>query len=127
LGNGDLAGASRHFTAGLRGRPPTGQRRLGPRSPHGGQWRPDHAGCRSDGCRGRAVGRTAAQNRSEQSRRAAIMSHETIGENVDPRESGRFDALAARWWDPEGELRTLHDINGPRVEYLAERVNLDGQ
>lgn len=53
----------------------------------------------------------------------------TAGEssNVDPRESGKFDALAARWWDPEGDFRTLHDINPPRVEFLAERVELDGR
>lgn len=55
------------------------------------------------------------------------MNTETVGDNVDPRESGRFDALAARWWDPEGDFRTLHDINGPRVEYLAERAVLKDQ
>lgn len=48
-------------------------------------------------------------------------------DNVDLRESGKFDALASRWWDPEGDFRTLHDINGPRVEYLAERTALDGK
>lgn len=56
-----------------------------------------------------------------------VVNTKTAEANVDPRESGRFDALAARWWDPEGDFRTLHDINGPRVAYLAERVNLDGQ
>lgn len=55
------------------------------------------------------------------------MTAEATGGNVDPRESGKFDALAARWWDPEGDFRTLHDINGPRVEYLAERVSLEGR
>lgn len=45
--------------------------------------------------------------------------------NVDPREAGKFDALAARWWDPEGDSRPLHDMNGPRVEYIAERTGLD--
>lgn len=54
------------------------------------------------------------------------MTSEVSGGNVDPRESGRFDALAARWWDPEGDFRTLHDINGPRVAYLAERAPLSG-
>ncbi len=44
--------------------------------------------------------------------------------NIDPREAGKFDALAARWWDPEGEFRTLHHINGPRVEYISERAGL---
>lgn len=47
--------------------------------------------------------------------------------NVDARESDKFDALAARWWDPEGDFKTLHDINGPRVEYLAERTALKGK
>ncbi|WP_376690964.1 bifunctional 2-polyprenyl-6-hydroxyphenol methylase/3-demethylubiquinol 3-O-methyltransferase UbiG [Wenzhouxiangella sp. EGI_FJ10409] len=53
----------------------------------------------------------------------------TAGEsrNVDPLESGKFDALAARWWDPEGDFQTLHDINPPRVEFLAERVKLEGR
>lgn len=45
-------------------------------------------------------------------------------ENVDPREASHFDALAARWWDPEGDFRTLHDINEPRVSWLAERATL---
>jgi 2-polyprenyl-6-hydroxyphenyl methylase / 3-demethylubiquinone-9 3-methyltransferase len=47
--------------------------------------------------------------------------------NVDPAEAGKFDALAARWWDPEGEFRTLHDINGPRVDYIAGRTTLQGR
>ncbi|QKK02510.1 MAG: bifunctional 2-polyprenyl-6-hydroxyphenol methylase/3-demethylubiquinol 3-O-methyltransferase UbiG [Pseudomonadota bacterium] len=46
--------------------------------------------------------------------------------NIDPDEAGKFDALAARWWDPEGDLRTLHDINGPRLAFLADRVKLEG-
>ncbi|MFW5926912.1 MAG: bifunctional 2-polyprenyl-6-hydroxyphenol methylase/3-demethylubiquinol 3-O-methyltransferase UbiG [Wenzhouxiangella sp.] len=46
------------------------------------------------------------------------------GANVDPREAGHFDALAARWWDPEGEMRALHEINGPRVQFIAERSGL---
>ncbi|MEE4331192.1 MAG: bifunctional 2-polyprenyl-6-hydroxyphenol methylase/3-demethylubiquinol 3-O-methyltransferase UbiG [Wenzhouxiangella sp.] len=46
--------------------------------------------------------------------------------NMDPGEAEKFNALASRWWDPEGDFRPLHDINGPRVEYIAERVELDG-
>lgn len=42
--------------------------------------------------------------------------------NVDPRETAGFDRLAARWWDPEGDFRTLHDINGPRVDWILERA-----
>ncbi len=47
--------------------------------------------------------------------------------NIDPREAGKFDALAARWWDPEGEFRTLHHINGPRVDYIASRTELSNR
>ncbi len=44
--------------------------------------------------------------------------------NLDPAEAARFDALAARWWDPDGESRPLHDLNGPRTEYIAARCRL---
>lgn len=46
--------------------------------------------------------------------------------NADAAETDKFDQLAAQWWDPEGECRPLHDINGPRVAFIAERVGLDG-
>ncbi|NMW24801.1 bifunctional 3-demethylubiquinol 3-O-methyltransferase/2-polyprenyl-6-hydroxyphenol methylase, partial [Rhodanobacter denitrificans] len=32
-----------------------------------------------------------------------------IAANVSPEEIARFDSLAARWWDPDGESRPLHD------------------
>lgn len=44
--------------------------------------------------------------------------------NLDPGEAEKFNAQAARWWDTEGDFKPLHDINGPRVEYIAERVAL---
>ncbi len=44
--------------------------------------------------------------------------------NVDSRETEKFGAMAARWWDPEGDMRTLHDINPARVEYLNSQVSL---
>lgn len=39
--------------------------------------------------------------------------------NFDPAEVGHFDRLAARWWDPDGELRTLHDLNPLRVRLIT--------
>ncbi|MEQ8485426.1 MAG: bifunctional 2-polyprenyl-6-hydroxyphenol methylase/3-demethylubiquinol 3-O-methyltransferase UbiG [Pseudomonadales bacterium] len=45
--------------------------------------------------------------------------------NVDPQEIAKFEALASRWWDPEGDFRPLHDINPARVEYILERARLD--
>lgn len=44
--------------------------------------------------------------------------------NVDHQEIAKFDALASRWWDPEGDFRTLHDINPARLAYIAERTDL---
>ena len=38
--------------------------------------------------------------------------------NVDAAEVARFDALAARWWDPEGEFKTLHWLNPARLGYI---------
>jgi 2-polyprenyl-6-hydroxyphenyl methylase/3-demethylubiquinone-9 3-methyltransferase len=46
--------------------------------------------------------------------------------NVDPEELARFGKLAARWWDPDGESRPLHDLNPVRLGFVAERVSLRG-
>ena len=46
--------------------------------------------------------------------------------NVDPAETAKFDRLAARWWDPDGESRPLHDLNPVRLDYIAARAKLDG-
>jgi 2-polyprenyl-6-hydroxyphenyl methylase/3-demethylubiquinone-9 3-methyltransferase len=44
--------------------------------------------------------------------------------NVSPEEIARFDQLAARWWDPDGESRPLHDLNPVRTAYVAARLDL---
>jgi len=41
--------------------------------------------------------------------------------NADPAELTHFDGLSSRWWDLDGPLRTLHEINPPRVAYIAQR------
>lgn len=46
--------------------------------------------------------------------------------NVSPEEVARFGKLAARWWDPDGESRPLHDLNPVRAAYVAARVTLPG-
>ena len=50
--------------------------------------------------------------------------HDSNPLNLDPAEAQKFNAQAARWWDREGDFKPLHDINGPRVEYIAERADL---
>ena len=47
-------------------------------------------------------------------------------QNVDQSEADKFSALAAQWWDPLGPCRPLHDLNGPRLEYIAQRATLPG-
>ncbi|MGP1666653.1 MAG: bifunctional 2-polyprenyl-6-hydroxyphenol methylase/3-demethylubiquinol 3-O-methyltransferase UbiG, partial [Rhodanobacter sp.] len=44
--------------------------------------------------------------------------------NVSAEEIARFDQLAARWWDPSGESRPLHDLNPVRTAYIADRAHL---
>jgi 2-polyprenyl-6-hydroxyphenyl methylase/3-demethylubiquinone-9 3-methyltransferase len=46
--------------------------------------------------------------------------------NVDAAEIAKFAAQALRWWDPEGPFKTLHEINGLRTDYIAERAALSG-
>ena len=47
--------------------------------------------------------------------------------NADPAELEKFSRLAARWWDPQGEFRPLHDINPLRLEWIEGRAPLDGR
>jgi 2-polyprenyl-6-hydroxyphenyl methylase/3-demethylubiquinone-9 3-methyltransferase len=47
--------------------------------------------------------------------------------NVDPAEVGKFDALAQRWWDPEGEFGPLHRLNPLRLGYVEGRAPLAGR
>jgi 2-polyprenyl-6-hydroxyphenyl methylase/3-demethylubiquinone-9 3-methyltransferase len=46
---------------------------------------------------------------------------------VDPAEIARFEAAASRWWDPEGEMRPLHDLNPVRLEYVERSGPLTGR
>jgi 2-polyprenyl-6-hydroxyphenyl methylase/3-demethylubiquinone-9 3-methyltransferase len=46
--------------------------------------------------------------------------------NVHPAETAKFDRLASRWWDPDGESRPLHDLNPVRLGYIAARCRLKG-
>ncbi|MDE2583260.1 MAG: bifunctional 2-polyprenyl-6-hydroxyphenol methylase/3-demethylubiquinol 3-O-methyltransferase UbiG [Rhodospirillales bacterium] len=37
-------------------------------------------------------------------------------------EIARFDALAARWWDPDGPMRPLHRMNPARIAWIAAQI-----
>lgn len=47
--------------------------------------------------------------------------------NVDPAEISKFEALAARWWDPHSEFRPLHEINPLRLDYVDKIAGLAGK
>lgn len=47
--------------------------------------------------------------------------------NVDAAEVSKFNDLANRWWDPEGDFKPLHDINPLRLNYLLERIDVKGK
>ena len=47
--------------------------------------------------------------------------------NVDPLEVRKFDELASRWWDPDGEFGPLHKINPLRIAYVADQAGLAGK
>lgn len=42
--------------------------------------------------------------------------------SVDPAELGKFAAIAAEWWDPDGKFRPLHQLNPTRLRYLHDRL-----
>ncbi len=45
-------------------------------------------------------------------------------DNVDAAEVAKFNALASRWWDPEGDFRPLHEINPLRLDWIRQHVAL---
>nr|WP_314267756.1 bifunctional 2-polyprenyl-6-hydroxyphenol methylase/3-demethylubiquinol 3-O-methyltransferase UbiG [uncultured Moellerella sp.] len=44
-------------------------------------------------------------------------------QNVDQQEIDKFEAVAAHWWDLEGEFKPLHRINPLRLDYIMQRVD----
>ncbi|MEQ1483982.1 bifunctional 2-polyprenyl-6-hydroxyphenol methylase/3-demethylubiquinol 3-O-methyltransferase UbiG [Methyloglobulus sp.] len=48
-------------------------------------------------------------------------------ENVHPGEINKFGSMAERWWDTQGEFKTLHDINPLRLEFIQRFVQLEDQ
>jgi 2-polyprenyl-6-hydroxyphenyl methylase/3-demethylubiquinone-9 3-methyltransferase len=51
----------------------------------------------------------------------------TQDSNTDPLEVAKFEALAARWWDTQGALKTLHDINPLRLAFVDNGAGLRGK
>ena len=47
--------------------------------------------------------------------------------NVDAAEIARFQSAASRWWDPEGDMRPLHELNPVRLAYVERSGTLRGR
>lgn len=47
--------------------------------------------------------------------------------NIDAGEIAKFDSLADYWWDRNGVLKSLHDINPLRMKYIDERSPVKGK
>jgi 2-polyprenyl-6-hydroxyphenyl methylase/3-demethylubiquinone-9 3-methyltransferase len=45
-------------------------------------------------------------------------------QNVDVDEVAKFDALASRWWDADGEFRPLHEVNPLRLDWIRQHADL---
>ena len=48
-------------------------------------------------------------------------------QNVDLSEIAKFEAMAARWWDPTGEFKPLHEINPLRANWIDARSPVHGR
>ncbi len=46
----------------------------------------------------------------------------TSFENTDQKEIGKFDKVSQIWWDPEGEMGTLHTINPLRMHFIMKNL-----
>lgn len=47
--------------------------------------------------------------------------------NIDPAEIQKFEDLANRWWDKNGEFKPLHDIDPIRLNFINTNSPLDGK
>lgn len=48
----------------------------------------------------------------------------TQTDNIDIDEVEKFSSRANQWWDPNGEFKTLHDINPARLEFIKKYTTL---
>lgn len=51
----------------------------------------------------------------------------TATDNVNPHEIHKFGSMAERWWDAQGEFKTLHDINPLRLQFIQRYADIPGK
>ncbi len=47
--------------------------------------------------------------------------------NIDPAEIKKFEDLASRWWDEQGEFKPLHEMNPLRLNFINSGSPLQGK
>ena len=50
-----------------------------------------------------------------------------IRNNYDEAELAKFESMASNWWDKNGDLKALHDINTLRLNYINARCPIAGK
>ena len=53
---------------------------------------------------------------------AGLDTVEAGAKGVSADEIARFDALASRWWDPDGPMKPLHRMNPLRIGWIDQRI-----
>jgi len=48
----------------------------------------------------------------------------TVTDNVHLHEINKFGSMAERWWDTQGEFKTLHEINPLRIHFIQDKVDI---
>jgi 2-polyprenyl-6-hydroxyphenyl methylase/3-demethylubiquinone-9 3-methyltransferase len=51
----------------------------------------------------------------------------TVTDNVHLHEINKFGSMAERWWDTQGEFKTLHDINPLRIQFIQSYADIAGR
>lgn len=51
----------------------------------------------------------------------------TRSENVHAHEIHKFGSQAERWWDPQGEFKTLHAVNPLRIQFIRAYADIEGR
>lgn len=54
------------------------------------------------------------------------MAEQPRSANVDAGEISKFAKMAAHWWDPNGEMKPLHQINPLRLRFIEKHAPLAG-
>lgn len=48
-------------------------------------------------------------------------------DNVHAHEIHKFGSMAERWWDKQGEFKTLHAVNPLRLQFIQQHISIEGK